>query len=170
MDDMERVVDKAVGKAGTRLMELEIERNDALYIRLKLAPSLEALFKWASRGERASDVWRDEDGSPALFHAFRNSYGEYENNAPALTAFYSALRHSNKYGANLMDGDRANIALLRSVGTSTDEGVRLKFDGVYSEEALKNLGLALRETVVALYKQFIRKVRVRASLAIEEVY
>ncbi len=167
---MERIVGKSVGKLGLRLMELDIERNEHLDVRLKLAPSLETLFKWAG-SEKVSDRWNYPDApgnvGGATFYSLENA--SMSMRAPALTEFYAGLPYGNQFGKRLIDGEQPNVALLRAKGTSSDEGVRLRFEGIYSEEALKKLGLALREVVVGLYKQFIRKVRVRASLVIEEV-
>lgn len=160
---------KTVGKLGVRLMELDIERNEHLDVRLKLAPSLEALFKWAG-SERVSDMWGYTDSGilgGATFYSLENA--SLDGRAPALTTYYAGLPYGNRFGKRLIDGERPNVALLRAKGSSSEDGVRLRFDGIYSEEALKKLGLALREVVVGLYKQFIRKVRVRASLVIEEV-
>ncbi len=168
---MPDILSKAVGKMGLPLMELDIERNDNLDIRLKLAPSLEALFRWAG-SEQQSDRWGPPGGDQlrGLGGASFYSLGSTSTGrAPALHDFFAGLPYGNKFGQRLIDGDRPNVAILRTKGTSSDEGVRLRFEGVYSEEALKKLGLALRDVVVKLYKRFIRKVRVRASLVVEEV-
>jgi hypothetical protein len=144
------------------LFKMNIERvGDNLKVYVKTHPSVEEFFKTISDDKRdISKVIKLEDRTPAKFYVMTNG------NDSELDRFF--VNRFNDFGSNLMRTNPVtpNIALLRMVGIS--DGLTAIFPNRYSEESLEDYAKKMRQTIKELYVNFIRKVRITATLTVAE--
>jgi len=158
---MPDTISRVIEKGGRELMDLEIVRDEKIFISFRLAPEIEQFFKNVSAGEKSTTKWLLADGTPPKYYDWKTGDG-----IDAIAdAFFGSV--FNTYGERLFDGERANIAFLRTVHSS--KGVVFGFDEMMSKETLEQFAIQVRDFVIRLYKQFIRKVVVKASVQIEEL-
>ena len=151
---------ETVIKGGKEILSMEIARGENIRVNIRVAPEIEMFFQQMSTGKKTSDNWKFENGdSPSYYDWKSDGIDELAN------AFMSS--YLNSYGNRFFDGEKANVAILRTVGIS--RGVSIIFDGMVTKESLEEFSSQIRSFVVQLYKQFIRKVIIRVNMSIEEL-
>lgn len=136
-------------------------------LRLKVPPELEALCKGIARGQKSESArWRNFEAQASFYRV----NGEWE--AIMLEGSRACgVRFYSDYGSEVLLGNdgEVNVAPLRTVGASGEDGVKLTSDGFSTitlakmEEYVRRLGIFLKW----LYKEHISEREVRATITLE---
>lgn len=113
---------------------------------------------------RESSEWDDGMEGHAFYH--RDAVRE-ENEA--IADFFES-RYDNYGDSYIGSSGDVNIAMLRTVGISSDGGVTFVVDGNYSEETILEGVNDLKEAAIQLYKEWCQPIRVEATVRKHEVY
>ena len=105
-----------VEKSGHELLSLEIIRGENIEVRIRAAQEIESFFRTMSSGKKSNNKWLLADGTNPTYYEWK---GE---SADALADEFMAA-YLNTYGGRFFDGERANVAILRTVGISSNDGV-----------------------------------------------
>ena len=136
----------------TRIMEIEVERNEEVIINIRVAKEIEEFFKRNSTGIGESSNW----GMNFYKVTYNGELGEFFR------------RVYDRYGEMLVDDRKVNIAILRTVGIG-ERTVTIRMKNEYSEETLVSAVKQLKEIVKEIYQKWIRRVVIRCKLEIEEI-
>jgi len=147
-------------KGDNVLLELAITRNENIEITFRLSTEIEQFFQRTSIKSKNTTKWKDVNGNYPDFYEWKSSGSD----AVADGFMESYL---NTYGGPLFDGERANVSILRTVNSS--HGITLSFGEMMSKETIEEFARQVRDFVLKLYKQFIRKVTVKTTITVEEV-
>ncbi len=144
-----------------KILYITLEReNGNLFIFIKVPEEIESFFKELSKGKtKQSEVWLTPDNKGAEFYLLTPQYEEMEKKINSM--FF------NDYGSGLINGDRINLAPLRTVGASM--GVKLKSDR-FSQMPNLDLEFYIRELgrgVKNLWESSISKEKIKGVLTFE---
>ncbi len=136
-------------------------------LHLKAAEEIEEYFRKASvkqcakkSGEKTetSAKWLDEDGDGLEFYVKNEQLSDKVNS-------YGPIM--DNFGNGLMDGDKINLALLRIVGISSDEGVTVRTDDLLGFEEMKTYTNLLGQWTKSFYEENLRGGDLRATVSFE---
>ena len=141
------------------IFNLKKEGKDT-FIYLKIPEELENFYKNLSKGETSkSGFWLLENGEGAEFY---NLNQEYEKEEKKNIGYVF-----NNYGSGLFDGEKINLAFLRTLGAS--KGIKIKSEkfeaisGMELEFYIRELGNFTKR----IWEHFINKKEVRAVISFE---
>ena len=149
----------------TKKISITLERkNEDVIISLKIPFELEKFFKKISNNEsQKSSKWLIVGDTGAKFYKLNDEYLRIERKISSTN--YSSF---NDYGDGLIrDGNRINLALLRTVGAS--KGVKLRchnswdIDNLDMENYVRNLGLFTKK----FWEQVIMRQKLKAIISFE---
>lgn len=149
-----RVLDVSLHKEGLKT-----------YLKLKAAPEIEDYFRRAAENEFGIDAkeqsskWRNESGSGLVF------YKKSEKLSNKVTNYGPIM---DNFGNGLLDNaGRVNLALLRIVGISREDGVTISTEDLlgYEETRLYIEGLA--SWAKSFYEENLRDQDFTASVTFE---
>lgn len=148
---------------------LTLERSqDKVKLVLRVPKEVEDYYKAISDGEtQRSNVWflESESDNPigAQFYKLTDKTAKI---ADSLSRYYPCF---DNFGAELLDGERINLAPLRTVGASSEKGVVIysnRFDSVNMidfEAYIKRLGALTK----MLWLDYIGSKQVKAVISFE---
>lgn len=137
-------------------------KNDNVIIHLKIPFELERFFQRISNSEiKKSSKWFLAKNTHAQFYGLTEEYQRIERKVNPSMSF-------NDYGDGLIrDGNRINLALLRTVGAS--KGVKLHCAGSWGvdnmdlENYVRNLGMFTKK----FWEQVIERQKLKAIISFE---
>src|SRR2546427_1389941 len=98
-------------KGGKELLTMEIVRDDKIQVNLRAAPEIESFFQQMSTGKKTTTKWSLADGTNPSYYEWK-----VEGIDELANTFMSS--YLNSYGGRFFDGEKANVAILRTVGIS----------------------------------------------------
>jgi len=140
-----------------KVFTIELVRNDAIYLKLWVAPEIEDLFRndqirtssnWSNNGPLR---YYEKPDSGELREFLRNYYDNYGS------TFFNIIN------------DKVNVGILRTVGCSDKKGIKLKIKEKYTEESLESAVKQLKKFVADLYKKFCKPINFTCTLTKKEV-
>ena len=156
-------------------LKITLERNGGeIKIKVKIPKEIEELYKNQAQGKtRISQVWKDEQGNGLKFYLSGGAVNETGTETETTERRISYIRETdyryfNDFGQGLIDGNRINLAILRSVGAS--EGICLKAEtsiigngNLDLEHYIRELGVYVKE----LWERSISKQKITAKITFE---
>lgn len=133
-------------------------------INLKVSPEIEDYFKRASQKvsktgyTETSNKWFDAEGEGLEFYKKNEKLSDKVESYPDVM---------DNFGNGIMEGNRINLALLRIVGISGEDGVSIKTEDLLGHEEANVYVQKLADWVVQFYQNHLRDHSLSASITLE---
>lgn len=145
-----------------RVLDISLsKRGFENLITIKAVPEIEDYFKRAAgdKGTELSSKWLNSDGDGLTFYKKSEKLtGKVSGYGPVMDNFGNGLTD---------DGGRINLALLRIVGISGENGVTIQTDDLLGYEETKQYIEALGSWTKAFYEDNLRDQDLTASITFE---
>jgi len=134
------------------------------FINIKVSPEIETYFRKAAEkvdrrnSTEVSNKWFDENGDGLSFYKKNEKLSSKVENYPDVM---------DNFGNGLMDSHRINLALLRIVGISGEDGVTIKSDELIGHEEANAYVQKLADWTVQFYQTHLRDHSLSASVTLE---
>ena len=156
---VENVHTETAEKQDKEIATIKVDRvNNSLVLKLKILPEIEGFFK--SDEIRESQNWGN--GQMLKFYRKQTLYSDSTEKGRFLGEYY------DDFGSQFINGNKVNIAILRTVGSS-DGFIELNLDNKYSEESLVSGVKELKNFILLLYKKFVKPIKIECSLQVVEI-
>lgn len=147
-------LEKTATANNKQILNLEIERNGSIKIKIKVASEIEQFF-------RENGTIKTAINGLGTNKAIK--YYNLENSNRELTACFNV----NDINEKLIYSGYINSAILRMVGIS--EGVELSVNQLISKDALTESAKMFREGLISFYKRYINPIHISTALTINEL-
>jgi len=155
-------IKKKVDADGDNIAVLKVYReNGFVVLRIKVSESIENCFKTDEVKE--SMVYRS-NGDRLSYYAMNIAD---RDNMASIESKMSVFMCD--YGGELFRSGRPNFSVLRTVGVSSSNGVKMRVDGLIGSDAIKKYVELFKKFLAEFYKQYISRVSVETTLNIVEL-
>lgn len=113
-----------------------------------------------------SEKWFD-DSTPPNGLEFYKTTPKLDEFLAQFQSKHSSLPVCNNFGNGLTYNGQTNIALLRIVGISDPKGIKINTSELVAYDELMDYIKNLAEITKLLYQSFIKKIKVKATIAFE---
>lgn len=136
-------------------------------LHIKAAKEIEDYFRRASVKQCARKSGEKTETSGKWLSAEGEGLEFYVKNEQLSNKVSSYGPIMDNFGNGLMDGDKINLALLRLVGISDDEGITVKTDDLLGFEEMKSYVNLLGQWTKAFYEENLRDGDLSATVTFE---
>mgnify|MGYP003471788559 FL=1 len=145
-------------------IELDLSRNGLnTILKIKVAPAIEEFFKQAVDGRmETSSKWLDENGDGLRFYKKSETMSRLGDQRQVIDNFGNGLLENN--GSNTL---KINVAPLRIVGASSENGVSITTDDLLSYEEQKQYIKALAEWAKIFYENDLQPAVIAGKISFE---
>jgi len=158
----ENIKEKKVSKNGVSIAHIKVSRKDGnIIMNMRLNEDMENIFKRESIA--TSSVYKS-NGEHLKYYKLRS---DDESSLHTFEIKYACVLRS--YGSGLYSGIVPNFSLIRSVGVSDKDGIKIILDGIISSDSIKNYMQKFKDFLRDFYREFVSDVVVQTELRIQEI-
>ena len=149
-----QTLEKTATANNKEIMDIKIERNGNIKIRIKVAGEIEKFFKENGSIRTATNTL----GTAKTMKYYNLDSGNRE---------LAGLFRVNDINERLISENCINSAILRLVGIS--EGIELAVNQLISKDALADSVKIFKEGLITFYKRYINPIHISSTLTINEI-